>query len=660
MVQVLPEDDLFTENATHYGTYLSGYIRSAPWSSFTASSYTVPGALGTLHSGYFGASSSVLPGFGVGSRIGSFYSATAGVPFCAAIHRALYLTTAEASVAFTLYPIAGVPTADSFRWAGVCVRNQGGTYTDTAASEQLSNTTAYWFLLVNTQVLGATFLLLRVAAGVVTVLDTKASGTVNPAWTMPNAVMGVRVLSLHVEDVAGDPVLTAKTSKIGPPQVGGGSNPETTVFTYTDTSGSKITTAGRCGFGACRDRSESSGAIQTTTGIQWFQVTDGTTLQLRDEWGRGTALNIGESIGPDGNGKTGRSLVCGWLGDAHGTETRKLKRDSGNNRLLFDDGLVLYAVSARPATSPVASHRSAVFQVNSGSSASAGGGILARGTWTNATSLHFASGYGVFLLYNSPTAGVWQAIVYRFGPLGTPTQIASKSGMVLSTGTDIQVSFQVVNVGPLAPNSGTPRLSVYINGAQLGTWTIADTSVTEQDAGDLYDGATAAIQSGTLEGMIFDGAASSSVTADTWTELDLEDPQEPPDTPTNDQVSIPVAAEDDDATGTLTIPYDWGIEESWYIRSDAHRYDSGHVNRIARSVEPRRAWVVHADSATESVRDDLLTFYDAHRGPAIPFSWETPGEETVTVRFAGSELPTALANPSVHRFKFGLVEVLDP
>src|SRR5688572_6252898 len=180
MTQLLASDDLFTENATHYGQKLAGYIRLVPWAADAATGYSIPAALGHLHSGYF----NLAGGTPHAKTPAAFTSPASGSStghLCCVLWRPYFAARCRATLAAQCYVTNGVYN-DTFRYAGVTVRNTGGSYDDTAGIEAISSGSGYFFLLANSAgVGGAKWLLLRVNSGTITVLAQTAFLTLDGA-----------------------------------------------------------------------------------------------------------------------------------------------------------------------------------------------------------------------------------------------------------------------------------------------------------------------------------------------------------------------------------------------------------------------------------------------------------------------------------------------
>ena len=111
-------------------------------------------------------------------------------------------------------------------------------------------------------------------------------------------------------------------------------------------------------------------------------------------------------------------------------------------------------------------------------------------------------------------------------------------------------------------------------------------------------------------------------------------------------------------TGTLTVPYDWGVQEQAKAEAIVAPFEAGYRVRSVRHTRQRRRWTIRANAITDSERTTLLNFWTSHKGAEIPFDWAEPETgATVAVRFADDSLGVTLANPAVRQFEFVLEEV---
>jgi hypothetical protein len=340
-VGVFPSDDTFEEFSTPYGTYLASYMRHRPWvtAGDTATDYAIGNCVGDLHDGYSGA-----------SQLASFKGqglVTTADNMGAVLWRQEFPTDIGVYLGFRLLPVSGTPTIDHFRWVGVCARASGGSYTETTGAQSIRDTTCYWAILAHKAgVAGqdSKWLILRVNSGTITQLATKpATSEVTAALT------SVHEMGLDVTDLAGDPVLTIYYDGVG-------------VLTHTDTSGSKITTAGRCGFGMVRDRQVSG--VNVATVASYFQILDPILGKLLEDDFTRENIDCNPSV-TDGNVVTGQVLMSMWTLDIHGpsawTGGGTQVRDSGLNRVRADDGV--YEMSQIPATDRYTQTRTTRFRI---------------------------------------------------------------------------------------------------------------------------------------------------------------------------------------------------------------------------------------------------------------------------------------------------------
>jgi hypothetical protein len=340
---IFPADDTFEEFSTHYGERLASYLRHRPWvtAGDAQTGYSIGNCVGDLHDGYSGASA--LAAFHGQGLTGTDSS------MGAVLWRQEYLDDVKVALGFRAVAVSGSPTSDDFRWVGVCARVSGGSYTDSTGAQSIRDTSGYWLVLANTPGVpgvDAKWLTLRVNAGAITVLSTKgATAEVSAAMT------SLHEMSLEVATVGGDVELTAYYDGVE-------------VDSVTDSSGSKITTDGRCGFGMVRDRLISGRGIATVA--SYFSILDSTlgTKVLEDDFTReNLACNPGVT---DGLGTDGTVLMSMWTLDIHGPSSwaggSSQYRDAGLNRIRAEDGI--YNFSQITATDQYEQTRSITYRMD--------------------------------------------------------------------------------------------------------------------------------------------------------------------------------------------------------------------------------------------------------------------------------------------------------
>jgi len=646
MAQLLPKNDSLAEGATHYGQKLAGYIRLRPWTSDASTGYAIPTQVGHLHSGYFN-----LPaGTGVPGRTSTPAAFTASGSstgqLCAALWRPYEALRCTATLACWLYITTGVYN-DTFRYAGVTVRNQGGSYDDTAGVEAISSSSGYWFLLVNDAGAGgAKWLLLRVNSGTVTVLA-------QAAHTLTSGQVGkTLILNLQVAGSSGNVVLTPTYDFQGAASPIGGSSP-TNPFggAITDSSGSKLTSAGRCGFGLSRERVQSSPSVTRSAHVaDYFQIedTDSGAAVLVDEWQR-AALTGCTAVSGELNGKNGRMLSSLWGADVAGTSALKLKRDAGNDRVEADAAGIFGAWSQRPADDIAAQHRKVIARWAT-SSNQRSVGIQLRGT-----NLHDPTNRACYNAEIRRTAaGAWEARIYDQRLGYTSLAVATGLGSLgLDIDLDLPLEFQVENANGVDSYSGEVHLIVRANDVVIDNWTSAPSGVEIQSSGLVIDRRSARILTGPMEGLEIALLTSTDrVYLSEWEQVSslVTTPGE------SAQASIAVSTETDGATGTLTLPRGWSISITKRARRARHVFASRHVGRVAMDTSRRRTWTVHASPCSQLERADLATFYDSHKGVEVPFNWTTPDGEAVIAAFVDPRLAVTLRAPIVRELEFDLEE----
>jgi hypothetical protein len=506
MTQYLDPRDDFTENATGYGASLAGYYkRFVAWTSDITTGYAIAcpvtpisSSLIDLHNGY--------PPYAAFRNV-----ATPADTFGACLFRPIYPPSTGATskgtvrLTFSLLDVLGVHGADSFRYAGVCARASGQSANESSGSERLIGGQSYWFVLANKAGVGTRWLLLRVVGGSVSTLDS------TPA-TIADISQPINI-SMMVETVGpSTPHIVCK-------------HDTAEIFNRNDTDGSALTTAGRFGFGMCRDRQVAG--VNTVAVAHAFEIDDHTdAIVHRDEWDR-VDFAIPKTVAADGNGTSGmKSLMCGWTGDEHAsldpadwkTEVDRITNNNVN----------LKGITLRRATSPYVGHRSAVvwFTAAGASTQSGRFQLFLRGT-NLLTTIPPQPGYAFVLAVG--VGPVFTASI-RYGSLGSlivaTCNVTALPGVGLSQ--NMTMDFKVYNVGVGAPTTGTPHMIAKLNGVILGvgsfTWTPgldfsgfvikSDGSIEDTRPGAYLSGEEEAIHS-TI------GSSGLGMFTDTWAEEDL-------------------------------------------------------------------------------------------------------------------------------------------
>ena len=257
------------------------------------------------------------------------------------------------------------------------------------------------------------------------------------------------------------------------------------------------------------------------------------------------------------------------------------------------------------------------------------------------------------------------------------TPLTSDPGTVLVviTGTNPSAQNPTANNDIAQVVSGQSTLiSILANdlaydGATIDPLTVALTT------GGLTHGATATYASGT-ELVTFTSAANSPAGIQTFS-YTVDDSNgwisntatvtvyitggDPPD-PDN-QPSVPVAAETEGKTGTLTTPASWPISEERVVGINSVTFDTGHRATMPVLPKERRFFGVQMLGGTHAERATLSAFFLAHRGTEIPFDWVHPlTKETIAVRFASTSIASkhrSGVGEGAEDYRFDLIEVFD-
>lgn len=685
MTHVWPTDDDFAAGTTAFGDYLGAYLKCAFWASLafphpTTGSYTAVQAPADLTDLYSPGSGPIAPKFATPDAA------------CAAYLWRAHESSADATVTLGFQSLVLSGNGhDLHRMATQCwvaARVNGSTYTS-ATNQHVDVQSGYFFGFLVDATREATWYLVRLSAGVVTVLDSRVFNGTSALLSNEIDPRNANELTLTVEDAAGDVQLVA--SYTAQPQTTGsdrGSVPVSVeVFDVTDASGSKITGAGRFGFAVNGKQTISGSPGGAVAGSSsHFQIVTGGTLRLRDEWQRiyrpaGAATN--DTIGSVSY--FGRSMLCAWAGDfftvapfdkkirrsAVGGLTDRINFDPVNEPVGSGSGAGSFLASNRRATDLRSQNRSVQFRFGSVQQDGTAGttdptpnrfaGIFIRGgtTQTPSNSFVLSLGYQIIAVRNDagPTA-FFRLLRWR---QGVPTTLAEKlTGVTLNQDTNYLLRFDAFNLRDAGGNAvGPPTLRVFLDGVQvvLEQPSSPAAGVTITAGGTVQDGSGQAVISGPLEGVcVFLPNGDRTIFLDSWAEGALTNSDVET---TNDHASIAVPSETDDDSGeTWAAPIDWPVEELNYAATLATPMESGHVQTHDVYSEQRRAWRIGCAAMTDDERDVLLDLWAATDGVQRCFTFAVPvsrSGETVKARFVDPTLGTRLVDKGVNAY--GTIEV---
>lgn len=637
MTQLVPLADTFDDTATPYGGYHAGWLRWQPWTSDGGSGDSIACALGDLSSGYFEAGGAV--------RRAAAYTATSGSSLvCHWLWRAFYAARAEARLSVLWKPQPALD-ASGWRYAMVAVRVAGQTATDTTGSERLDAGNGYLLVLRNAgSANSAKWMLLRVNGGTVTKLTESAAFDI----TALTPESGLTIL-LRATDSSGNVVLRCQRGPVGSEGIDGGGFVDVFGADYVDSSGSKLTAAGRCGFALSKP--PAGGAMLATS----FQITDvdAAAVVLRDEWLRSN-VRVGAAAGPDANSVSGFNLMPYFGGSVGGYAgaTSRLARDAGNNRAKNVSGSSTWNC---PCSIP-ASHASVQRRRARVTFPTSTGGITDTfGIELRGTNLHGISGplgraYRADVKCTNGTTFVAEIASYLGG---VRTLLASKVLSGLTAGTSCLLDFETFNTGGPTALTGTPNLVLRIDTVVVSGWTSAGVvGITILANGTIQDGRSGAILTGLEHGHRYlrNSLTTGTILLDDWT-----DAATLPAPTTNDLASIAVSGETDGVTGTLTIPVSFRVEQNLSDPGVVHRYATEHAQSFAGVSRGRRRWKAVNDGAVSADATGLASFYDAH-GTEVPFYWQTDDGDTAIVVFRNPKLTDRIRDGIVFAYEFELEE----
>jgi hypothetical protein len=689
---VYPENDSFDAGSTTLdSTYLLGsWSRFAPLdatltvdgTTFWTTTSVIATQNADLHNGFFR-----VTGSGSAQIYDNGGSAAATVTtqsgsLCGYQYRDYQATDVDvrASFRFSERESAAVITATAGRFVfGLAARLNGTITGGGTLDTRMTAVNGYFFGLFGGQgvagVLKMRYLLIKVVAGTPTAVAsanfvTPDSGSSSALF--PNGSNPDRVLKFTCVDSGANVVLTGYTVAAD--------GTATQVLTYTDSS-SPITATGRVGLlltAPTFAHLTPSGSMSHL--CNWFEVRpNGGNVALRENWERlmpraGKVYASGSFapyvVLPHSLGM--HSLMTGWVGDrlsydstaSQGYEN-SLRLDSANNRIKgvpAGNSQQVYAFSQRIANDPQFQDRqvSITFE-NAGPAVARTAGIMLFGTPGSSdytTALYsIAKCYLLQVAYTA--AGAFNLNLYRSRGNQGVSLLAQKTGISLTLGTPFTLRFVCDTQVVPSPRNGFVRLKAYIGGVQQ-TWDAAAglyTDIEIQSTGTVIDRKSTRLSSGLGQGLQFSSAtvATANVFFDSWA---VGAGDTPYDTLPEDQATIAVAAENDAASGTFTVPYDWGSsEESEYLVND-HRFDTHHRYVGLVQSRTRTRYTIGNNAATSTEITTLKAFYTSHRGVQIPFSWTNPKGTSVTVRFTNDTLAIEQVTPSVYRWSCTLEEVL--
>lgn len=635
----------------------------------------------------------------------------------AALWRAAYPSDSQTNALFRCKMLAGLPGKRAFKFCGVIARARNQTdvtvISQTAKGQHgKQDGDFYAFCLLNDLSVGNAwrFYLLRCVSGSFTVLNSAAIGgffSNVSGSTFSSTGIG---LELSVTGSGATVTLLAKAS-IG--------STVATVFNHADTDGARLTTPGRNGImmGTYDDTGDSplSGELsgqRSAHVCSYWKVKDlGTgSVLVRDEWDRNNS-NVGDMYKiTDKNGNAGQSLMPIYGGDCFASITSIARP----HRRTFDSSGYLhntpsdnfnYGWSLFKCKSQAASDRAMQFSYDlsnaDATSRDIDATIMVRGRFFNPGASNYAYLVRDFYKFTFKVdQGAGNDILCYLSHIdsnGSSNQLSVTTAIPianwgLGSSNTMKIRLKVTNGSTIDPLAAQTRLQCYRDtgsGWVLITEWITPTlpGVSSDGAGTFTDSRSNRPVTGWHEGWLLSLMQTGGSIVPTpyslrmleWTDLFVGNntpggtsagtravypgPEPLADDPEGelsefDHATIALNSECVGKTGTLTVPYDWGVQEQAKAEAIIAPFEAGYRVRSVRHTRQRRRWTIRANAITDSERTTLLNFWTSHKGAEIPFDWADPETgATVAVRFADDSLAVTLANPAVRQFEFVLEEV---
>lgn len=717
--QVWPLDDTFADGATAYGTGVRRYLRVKPWATTLADYNLVPAAEGGEPRLIGTSTSDQYPDVGDANYGAAFlqygpFAGIAGNQISAFVERETYRAEAEVTMLPGMAVYLGAADYEAFHCVGVCGRVSGGTLTtpagSTAVHEYHSVPDGYYFMQVKKATRDPSLVLYKVSGGTVTVLEDSPLSDFEQ-FTPGVADGGVpRQMRMVITGTTPTRIRCFRRIFDSGPILQGGAliRQEVEVFDHSDSS-SPITSAGRwgaVGAGPVSYTNLRGDTTEVATILKSLRIRNaaGTEVYLRDFFRRTmTSLrHVDEDLhgGIHTFGFYSRSLAQAYSGDMLGRRTSGLNfshyghliADPGNDRLVIGvDPTTTYTgdqqrygwyFSQCPASSPQQHKKIAATFLSTATSpretralgihlrSSVNSLALLQGS-TGEASIEsgYRTGYRSYVQYEhvGGTTDTFTMKVYHHDGSTSgnyQAELLASATLPLSLGTPFTFAVECRNFDTdELGQGGDVALKFYVDGSVVTPTAESLDGLTVEDDW-LFDRRSVASKTGVMFGiyaMVETFNAAGLMYLDSFTDEALSNP--PSDDSGLDQPSVALDAETVGKVGTLDLPLSWPVTEVHDFQTGDIEFDTGHRQTLPVFSKRRRMWEVQALGATLQQRQDLLDFFEAHKGTEIPFDWtyKVTGE-TIPVRFAeatfSSKMRTGVGD-GAEDFRFSLVEVFD-
>ena len=585
------------------------------------------------------------------------------------MHRDVTAADCKVTVSFQLFTAGfggGVPRPADCVEFGVLARIAGGTLTDDGSVDvRYIDCDCYGLRLVVNGSNEMVFTLDRWNSGTKTQLATETVGTSAAtdiaAWFLPVT------LSLEVEANGSNVDLTAKIVgmwfAIGQQFAFGG---DYTLFsgTVTDSSGSKLTTAGRCGFTMGRDRQVNGRNIADI--IPAWEIEEGGSVVLRDEWQRvNRDACLQSSTAAYTVNFTGGSVASRLYFDQFVESGSSVLAVNDTGRLKLDgpgasSTQVAVLLDQVPAASMIQQRRTVDVEFGSSGTDSAGyikrHGVVVRASYGPLSTADFSNFTGYAGVVQNDASGI-SAYIIRY-VAGTNVTIASASGISFAEGTprEIDLSIYPEPTDP-NPNEAAAVMVLKVGGVTVSLTAAAVAGVTDNGAGIITDASAARIKTGPAVGMY---TLLTNTTKDVW--LDDFDSAATSGTDLLIEDMATIAVNDEgtasvDISDTLQHAFPFDIRKRYEVIST--ELASGHRKTQPKFTDARRLFTFRGVHFDETDKDALETFFDARDGIEGAFYF-TPDVATgqVPVHFVEDSLEIVKLAEGIYSATFQLEELL--
>lgn len=702
MTQILPVDDDFAAGTPTMGQLVCLYLGCNVTISAISGLWR-PAGVGfiarPMHAAYQSFSPSGVPDY----NSAFFGNATARSP-SGTMFRRPFAADCVVTGTFEMRSLAGgAPNANDLAPRGVMARISGGTIVGDGTADVRYRDVDCYMAAVYQKDADGTFRasILRWNAGAFTVLSESAALPAGQTiWTAPNTV------TLSVSGTGATVTLVATFRGFGGTGI--------LTLNASDSSGSRITAAGRAGYMTGPDRVLSGKTIVDLCHL--LAVDEGATRILQDEFRR-FSLAGAKQTGTDAAGTPGSGYLSSayfWdAGTYDGTDVAgpfsyqgsiRLKHSSSTSNFdnqVTDDDLTSptnrhapgrLIIAQRPADSYFSQHRtvSIIMPATAIPTASTGevwAGIALRANQAkpfdqktgNANQLITAnpnvpggSAYVFALRAKTSTQVIWELrriLNNAHAQIATKTENSPFTGAFPGYGNAFTLELDVRPRDTAAPY-GVVEIICKVNGSLLAFDTfLAPLGITNPSTGKFHDGGTARLVPIPGEGLFVCNGFLSSGSAvndydpifDSWAQGTLS--------------NIPIIDQEEDTIPLATEPVavgqsldavlspDWPYESRYESHHLSIPFESGHRQTMPRFLKQGTDALIRRQQirflkrgATRTEIDALQTHWDAHDGVALGFTFTPKGESALVVHYKGP-IRRDLIGPSTYEVEFELEEL---